>query len=71
MTSTERSIRWTRRSKRCRSLLPDRDFFRANRQFIVARRAVKEIVVWFGSRLALHLTVETPERIVISKARVP
>lgn len=53
------------------SLLPDRDFFRANRQFIIARCAVKEIAVWFGSRLTLHLTVETPERIVISKARVP
>lgn len=53
------------------SLLPEQDFFRANRQFIVARRAVKEIVVWFGSRLSLHLTVETPERIIISKARVP
>ena len=52
-------------------LLPEGDFFRANRQFIVARRAVKEIAVWFGSRLTLHLTVETPERIVISKARVP
>lgn len=37
----------------------------------MARRAVKEIAVWFGSRLALHLTVGTPERIVISKARVP
>lgn len=53
------------------ALLPERDFFRANRQFIVARRAVKEITVWFGSRLTLHLTVDTPERIVISKARVP
>ena len=53
------------------ALLPERDFFRANRQFIVARRAVKEIAVWFGSRLTLHLTVNTPERIVISKARVP
>ena len=53
------------------TLLPEADFFRANRQFIIARRAVKEIAVWFGSRLTLHLTVETPERIVISKARVP
>ena len=53
------------------ALLPECDFFRANRQFIVARRAVKEIAVWFGSRLTLHLTVDTPERIVISKARVP
>lgn len=53
------------------TLLPETDFFRANRQFIIARGAVKEIAVWFGSRLSLHLTVETPERIVVSKARVP
>ena len=46
-------------------------FFRANRQFIVSRKAVKDIAVWFGSRLALNLVVETPERIIISKARVP
>jgi two-component system LytT family response regulator len=51
--------------------LPTNDFFRANRQYIVARRAVKDIAVWFGSRLALNLTLETPERIIISKARVP
>ena len=50
--------------------LPADDFFRANRQFIVSRGAVKDIAVWFGSRLALNLVVETPERIVISKARV-
>ena len=52
-------------------LLPESEFFRANRQFIVARQAVKEIAVWFGSRLSLSLVLETPERIVISKARVP
>jgi DNA-binding LytR/AlgR family response regulator len=46
-------------------------FFRANRQFIVSRKAVKDIAVWFGSRLALNLQIETPERIIISKARVP
>lgn len=51
-------------------LSPDK-FFRANRQFIVSRKAVKDIAVWFGSRLALNLTIETPERIIISKARVP
>ncbi len=53
------------------AILPEADFFRANRQFIVARRAVKEIAVWFGSRLALHLTVGTPERIVISRPASP
>ena len=46
------------------------EFFRANRQFIVSRGAVKDIAVWFGSRLALNLVIETPERIIISKARV-
>lgn len=51
--------------------LSPESFFRANRQFIVSRRAVKDIAVWFGSRLALNLTIETPERIIISKARVP
>ena len=53
------------------SNLPDKDFFRANRQFIIARKAVKDIAVWFGSRLSLNLTVEIPEKIIISKARVP
>lgn len=53
------------------SQLPATDFFRANRQFIISRRAVHEITVWFGSRLSLSLTVPIPERIIISKARVP
>ena len=51
--------------------LPVYDFYRANRQFIIARKAVKDISVWFGSRLAINLEIETPERIVVSKARVP
>lgn len=51
--------------------LPVDRFYRANRQFIVSRSAVKDIAIWFGSRLSLNLTVETPERIIISKARVP
>ena len=51
--------------------LPETDFYRANRQFIISRKALNDISVWFGSRLALNLSVSTPERIVISKARVP
>ena len=45
-------------------------FFRANRQFIVSRYAVKDVSVWFGNTLAINLTVETPEKIIVSKARV-
>lgn len=52
------------------SKLPSDDFFRANRQFIISRKAVKDISVWFGSRLTTNLTIETPERIIIPKARV-
>ena len=52
------------------NLLPAKDFFRANRHFIVSRTAVKDISVWFGSLLALHLILPTPARIIISKARV-
>ena len=52
------------------SKISNEEFFRANRQFIIARKAVSEISVWIGSRLAANLTVETPERIIIPKARV-
>lgn len=52
------------------SKLPTEDFFRANRQFIISRAAVKELTVWFGSRLAATLTIEAPEHIIIPKARV-
>lgn len=46
------------------------DFFRANRQFIISRKAVKEMSVWFGSRLLVTLAIDTPEQIVIPKAKV-
>lgn len=45
-------------------------FFRANRQFIISHAAVKDISLWFGSKLSVNLTVPTPERILVSKARV-
>lgn len=50
--------------------LPSEEFFRANRQFIISRKAVKDISVWFGSRLSVNTSVATPERIVVPKARV-
>ena len=52
------------------SKLSSNDFFRANRQFIISRRAVSDISIWFGSRLAVNTTIETPERVIIPKARV-
>ncbi len=49
---------------------PD-DFFRANRQYIISREAVKDVDLWFNGRLSLNLIVGTPEKVVLSKARVP
>ncbi|MDX9726023.1 MAG: LytTR family DNA-binding domain-containing protein, partial [Bacteroidales bacterium] len=43
------------------------EFIRANKQFIVARDSVKNITIWFDSRLLVTLDVETPERIYVSK----
>ena len=52
------------------SKLSSKDFFRANRQFIISRKALKDISIWFGSRLVANLEIDTPERIVVPKARV-
>ena len=52
------------------SQLDPTKFFRANRQFIVSKEAIKDLTVWFGSRLALNLKIETPEDVLVSKARV-
>jgi two-component system LytT family response regulator len=52
------------------SKLPSEDFFRANRQFIISHKAVKDISIWFGSRLSVNLIIATPERIIIPKAKV-
>jgi len=42
-------------------------FFRANKQFILAREQVSNITIWFDRRLLITLSVEVPERIYISK----
>ncbi|MBK8805629.1 MAG: LytTR family transcriptional regulator DNA-binding domain-containing protein [Bacteroidales bacterium] len=48
-------------------LVPN-DFFRINRQFIVSRNAIKDASIWFSGRLALNLTVSTPERLYVSRS---
>lgn len=50
--------------------LDPQQFFRANRQFIISRNAVKDLSVWFGNKLAVNLIVPVPEKIIVSKARV-
>jgi DNA-binding LytR/AlgR family response regulator len=52
-------------------LLDPELFFRANRQHIISRAAIKDIDLWFNSRLSVNLKITVPEKIVISKARIP
>lgn len=42
-------------------------FYRANKQFIISRYAIKEITIWFDSRLLVTLNTDVPEPIYISK----
>ena len=77
--STERKTQVYLKSKRVldynRSLdsiigsLDPTQFFRANKQYIVARDSVLEIVIWFDNRLLLKLPVDLPEPLFISKNR--
>ena len=46
-------------------------FFRANRQYIISKLAVKDLTIWFGNKLSVNLNIAVPERILVSKARVP
>jgi len=51
-------------------LLDPEDFFRANRQYIVSRKAIKDIDIWFNSKLSVNLKVALSGKILVSKARI-
>jgi two-component system LytT family response regulator len=52
-------------------LLDPELFFRTNRQYIISRKAIKDIDLWFNSRLSVNLIVAVPDKIVISRGRIP
>lgn len=47
------------------------DFFRANRQFLIQRNAVKEAAQYFARSLSISLSIPFNEKIKINKAKVP
>ena len=49
-------------------LCPDA-FYRANRQFLVSRKAIKEIEHYFNGRFCLHLMPNPEEPVLVSKAK--
>jgi two-component system LytT family response regulator len=49
--------------------LPGEFFFRANRQFIIQKKYVKNAEFYFNNRLIVHLTLTPTEKIVISREK--
>ena len=45
-------------------------FFRINRQYLISRKAVQDIDLWFNGRLSVNLKVPVEEKILVSKVRV-
>ncbi|MDP5082125.1 MAG: LytTR family transcriptional regulator DNA-binding domain-containing protein, partial [Winogradskyella sp.] len=53
-----------------KQLNPDH-FFRANRQFIVQRKAIKNLQLYFNGKLILNIEPKSSEQIIVSKAKAP
>lgn len=50
-------------------LLNPEAFYRANRQFLVNRKAIKEVEYYFNGRFCLHMSPVPEEPVLISKAK--
>jgi two-component system LytT family response regulator len=49
-------------------ILNPTEFYRANRQFLINRKAIKEIEHYFNGRFCLHLSPQPDEPVLVSKA---
>lgn len=47
------------------------DFYRANRQYLINRKAIKEASQYFARKLSITLTIPFKETITINKVKVP
>ncbi|WP_256011680.1 LytR/AlgR family response regulator transcription factor [Desertivirga xinjiangensis] len=46
-------------------------FFRANRQYLVNRKAINDVSNFFSRKLALNLNIPFPDRVTVSKEKAP
>jgi len=46
-------------------------FFRANRQFLVCRKAITDVSSFFSRKLSLNLNVPFNDRVIVSKGKAP
>ncbi len=45
------------------------DFYRANRQYLISKRTVKEVDQYFARKLLIKTHITAPEHIIVSKAK--
>ena len=50
--------------------LSPQQFFRINRQMLINREAIKEIETYFNRKVMAHLSIETPEKAIVSRLKV-
>ncbi len=62
-----KSLQYNKSLDQIMSGLNSKEFFRANKQYIVSKSMVKELVIWFDSRLLVRMDIELPEPMYISK----
>lgn len=70
-TFDKRKLRMDFTLEQLQQQLHPHDFFRANRQFIIQRKAIAEVEFYFNGRLLLKANPASEENILVSKARVP
>lgn len=58
---------YTKTLEQIETTLNPNNFIRANKQFILAKSSVRNITIWFDSRLLVTIEIEPPERIYVSK----
>jgi len=49
--------------------LPDLDFFRLNRQYLINFNAIKEVEHYFARKLFVKLAVPVAEKLLVSKEK--
>jgi len=52
------------------NLLPEKQFFRLNRQYLINFKAIKEVEHYFARKLLVNLVVPAPEKLLVSKEKV-
>ena len=50
--------------------VPSQQFYRINRQMIVNRQAIKDVATFANQRIEVHLTVPTPEKVIVPRLKV-